>query len=70
VEFKSREWIQAHVDFTRYVNAREGAWAEGFADGKYTDDTEMTLGLVCTTFVRVVRCRVRRVSCVCGVCDR
>lgn len=46
VEFKSREWIQAHVDFTRYVNAREGAWAEGFADGKYTDDTEMTLGLM------------------------
>lgn len=46
VEFKSREWIAENVDFTRYVNAREGKWAEGFAVGKYTDDTEMTLGLV------------------------
>jgi ADP-ribosylglycohydrolase len=66
VEFKSREWIQAHVDFTRYVNAREGVWAEGFADGKYTDDTEMTLGLVCAAFVSCVcraACVVRVVSC-------
>lgn len=35
-----------NVDFTHYVNAREGEWAVGFGEGKYTDDTEMTLGLV------------------------
>ncbi len=41
LEFKSREWIEEHVDFTDYVSTGDGMWAEG------TDDTEMTVGLVC-----------------------
>jgi hypothetical protein len=47
LEFKSREWIEEHVDFTDYVNTGDGMWAEGFEEGVYTDDTEMTIGLVC-----------------------
>lgn len=46
LEFKSREWIEEHVDFTDYVSTGDGMWAEGFKEGVYTDDTEMTIGLV------------------------
>jgi hypothetical protein len=54
--------MDAHVNFTRYVNAREGVWAEGFGAGKYTDDTEMTLGLVRRQHAHVM-CKVRVVLC-------
>jgi ADP-ribosylglycohydrolase len=47
LEFQSREWIEEHVDFTDYVSTGDGMWAEGFKEGVYTDDTEMTIGLVC-----------------------
>lgn len=50
LEFKSREWIEEHVDFTDYVSTGDGMWAEGFKAGVYTDDTEMTIGLVCVPF--------------------
>lgn len=35
------------MDFTDYVSTGDGMWAEGFKEGVYTDDTEMTIGLVC-----------------------
>jgi ADP-ribosylglycohydrolase len=46
IEFQSRDWIRENVDFTAYVNKREGPWAVGYTPGKYTDDTEMTVGLM------------------------
>lgn len=62
VEFQSRSWIKKHVDFTRFVNARNSiaahlsplpanfpppeAFTKNYTDWNYTDDTEMTIGLI------------------------
>ncbi|MBS3147990.1 ADP-ribosylglycohydrolase family protein [Candidatus Woesearchaeota archaeon] len=46
VEFKSREWIRANVDFQKFVNAREGSFVENYSPWDYTDDTEMTVGVI------------------------
>lgn len=54
IEFQSRDWIRANVDFTKFVNARHSILADGvepalftqhYKAWDYTDDTEMTLGL-------------------------
>eukprot|EP01126_Amoeba_proteus_P062366 TRINITY_DN8465_c0_g1_i41.p1 TRINITY_DN8465_c0_g1~~TRINITY_DN8465_c0_g1_i41.p1 ORF type:complete len:225 (+),score=24.57 TRINITY_DN8465_c0_g1_i41:663-1337(+) len=60
IEFASRVWIKENVDFTRYLNLRwkqSWGWSVGYSAGMYTDDTEMTVGLVCRFFFfpRVVR---------------
>ncbi len=44
VEFSSREWIHANVDFTCFVNNRKGIYAEGYEEGRYSDDCEETVG--------------------------
>jgi ADP-ribosylglycohydrolase len=54
LEFKSREWIEEHVDFNDYTNTGDGMWAEGFMEGVYTDDTEMTIGLVRVPLILVM----------------
>ena len=55
VEFQDRDWIRANVDFTRFVNARNlikieedrlAIFTENYYAWDYTDDTEMTVGLV------------------------
>lgn len=45
LEFRSREWIKQHIDFTRYVNAHEMPFGEHIEPGFYSDDTEHTIGL-------------------------
>ncbi len=47
---RDREWIETleeHVDFTNYVSTGDGMWVEGFKEGVYTNNREMTIGLVC-----------------------
>lgn len=55
LEFQDRDWIRAKVDFTRFVNARDqikipeerqALFTENYRAWDYTDDTEMTIGLV------------------------
>lgn len=55
VEFQDRDWIRANVDFTRFVNARDriniaedrrAIFTDNYQAWDYTDDTEMTIGLV------------------------
>ena len=55
VEFQDRDWIRQHIDFTSYVNVRHRipvapeklkTFTENFKDWNYTDDTEMTIGLI------------------------
>ena len=46
IEFQSREWIREHIDFTEYITARKGKYAENYIVGNYTDDTEMTIGII------------------------
>lgn len=55
VEFQCRDWIRANVDFTRFVNARNrikieedrlATFTKNYHAWDYTDDTEMTVGLV------------------------
>lgn len=55
VEFQDRDWIRQHVDFTKFVNARSkirvpsdriNVFIENYKEWDYTDDTEMTVGLL------------------------
>ncbi len=46
IEFQDRDWIRENVDFTRYADRREGRYAEGYAPGFYSDDTEHSIGLM------------------------
>lgn len=55
VEFQDRNWIRTHVDFTTFVNARaqikaqsdqKGLFTQNYTPWDYTDDTEMTIGLM------------------------
>ncbi len=55
VEFMDRDWIRAHVDFTTFVNARHlipapvsepDVFTKNYSAWDYTDDTEMTIGLM------------------------
>lgn len=55
IEFQDRHWIRQHVDFSTFVNARhriavpsgEGdLFTQNYRAWDYTDDTEMTLGLI------------------------
>ena len=55
VEFQDRGWIRQNVDFTRFVNARhqiqlederKALFTDNYHAWDYTDDTEMTIGLV------------------------
>lgn len=55
VEFQDRDWIREHVDFKEFVDARKSiqvpldqldAFTENYAPWQYTDDTEMTVGIL------------------------
>lgn len=55
VEFQDRDWIRAHVDFSELVNVRDHIqvtveqkhlFTENYSAWDYTDDTEMTIGLM------------------------
>lgn len=55
VEFQDRLWIRENVDFTSFVNARDSIAVEehkkeiftkNYTPWDYTDDTEMTIGLI------------------------
>jgi len=55
VEFQDRYWIRNNVDFTGFVNVRDTikvpsekleVFTKNYSDWDYTDDTEMTIGVV------------------------
>lgn len=55
VEFQDRDWIRNHVDFTQFVSMRhkikvaphqQHLFTQHYQDWDYTDDTEMTIGLI------------------------
>ncbi|MBX2873896.1 MAG: ADP-ribosylglycohydrolase family protein [Saprospiraceae bacterium] len=55
VEFQDRNWIREHVDFTALVHVRDRIqvpadqlklFTENYTPWDYTDDTEMTIGLM------------------------
>lgn len=46
IEFKDRDWVMKNIDFTKFVNAIEGESSKKYTAGNYTDDTEMTIGLI------------------------
>ena len=55
VEFQDRDWIRANVDFTKFINARHNIkvpkeqlinFTKNYHPWDYTDDTEMTVGLI------------------------
>lgn len=55
VEFQDRHWIRRHVDFSGLVNARhqiavaperKPVFTKNYQSWDYTDDTEMTVGLI------------------------
>ena len=55
VEFQDRDWIRANVDFTKFINARSEIkiakekkilFTENYQVWDYTDDTEMTIGVI------------------------
>ncbi len=46
IEFQNRDWIIKNIDFTRFVNKREGKYAERYKLGYYSDDTEQSIGLI------------------------
>lgn len=55
VEFQDKDWIRRNIDFTAFVNARNNisvpkdqltAFTQNYTPWDYTDDTEMTLGLM------------------------
>jgi len=55
VEFQDRDWIRENVDFTRFVSARnqipvreekKEVFTKNYNDWDYTDDTEMTIGMI------------------------
>lgn len=45
IEFQDRNWIKENIDFTAFVNRREGKYAEDYEIGFYSDDTEHTIGI-------------------------
>tara|TARA_Y100000310_G_C20633124_1_gene789690 strand:+ start:815 stop:1789 length:975 start_codon:yes stop_codon:yes gene_type:complete len=46
IEFQNRDWIKENIDFTKYVNKREGKYAENYELGYYSDDTEQSIGTI------------------------
>ena len=55
VEFQDRDWIRYNIDFTKFVNARPTIkvpkekliyFTENYHPWDYTDDTEMTIGVI------------------------
>ncbi|MEN0050220.1 MAG: ADP-ribosylglycohydrolase family protein [Bacteroidota bacterium] len=55
VEFQDRDWIRSNVDFTKFVDARNTIkvpeaqkvnFTRNYRAWDYTDDTEMTIGLM------------------------
>ena len=57
VEFQDRDWIRANVDFSKFINARgeikieeerKKFFTQNYSPWDYTDDTEMTIGLIKT----------------------
>ncbi len=46
IEFQDRNWIKQNIDFSQFVNKREGKYAENYELGYYSDDTEHSIGLV------------------------
>jgi len=55
IEFQDRNWIRKHVDFSKFVNARSEisvqenkieTFTKNYKEWDYTDDTEMTIGLI------------------------
>lgn len=55
VEFQDRHWIRQNVDFSRFINARstiklpaghQGDFTKNYRAWDYTDDTEMTVGII------------------------
>lgn len=57
VEFQDRDWIRANVDFSKFINARgcikieeerRKIFTQNYSPWDYTDDTEMTIGVMKT----------------------
>lgn len=55
VEFQDRDWIRANVDFSKFINARgdikieedrKKIFTQNYSPWDYTDDTEMTIGVI------------------------
>ena len=55
VEFQDRDWIRENIDFSKFINARDKikvtpdkliTFTENYHDWEYTDDTEMTIGVI------------------------
>ena len=46
IEFQDRHWIRAHVDFSTYLHTRDNEDGHLYRAGDYTDDAEMTIGLM------------------------
>ena len=55
VEFQDRDWIRANVDFLKFINVRneitvaeekKNIFTENYKAWDYTDDTEMTIGVI------------------------
>ncbi len=55
VEFQDRDWIRANVDFSKFINARSKIkieeerkiiFTQNYSSWYYTDDTEMTIGVI------------------------
>jgi len=55
VEFQDRNWIRAHVDFSKLINVRDKilvspdkkeVFTKNYHAWEYTDDTEMTIGVM------------------------
>jgi ADP-ribosylglycohydrolase len=55
VEFQDRDWIRANVDFSKFINVRgkikieeerNKIFTQNYSPWDYTDDTEMTIGVI------------------------
>ncbi|MGV8086731.1 MAG: ADP-ribosylglycohydrolase family protein [Candidatus Woesearchaeota archaeon] len=46
IEFQDRTWIKNNIDFTKYVNMREGKQGLNYQSGFYSDDTEHSIGII------------------------
>jgi ADP-ribosylglycohydrolase len=46
IEFMNKDWIKKNIDFTKFVNMREGKYNENYELGYYSDDTEQSIGLI------------------------
>ncbi|MFK7774538.1 MAG: ADP-ribosylglycohydrolase family protein [Saprospiraceae bacterium] len=55
VEFQDRDWVRANVDFSKFINARgeikieeerKKIFTQNYSPWDYTDDTEMTIGVI------------------------